>query len=40
LKSPDIRNSRGVATAEERKELNASRKTEKGLENLDDEGGL
>jgi len=29
-----------VVTAEERKELNASRKTEKGLENLDDEGGL
>ena len=32
-------NSRGVVAAKERKELNSSRKTEKGFENVKDEGG-
>ena len=36
LKSPVMRNSWGVVAAEERKQLNSSRKTEKGLENADD----
>jgi len=35
LKSPVIRNSCGVVAAEERKELNSSRKTEEGLEYVD-----
>jgi len=39
LKSPVIRNSCGVVAAEERKELNSSRKTEEGLEYVEDDGG-
>jgi len=39
LKSPVMMNSWGVVAAKERKELNSSRKTEKGLEKVEDEGG-
>jgi len=33
-------NSRGVVAAKERKELNTSRKTEKGLEKVEDESHM
>jgi len=39
LKSPVIRNSRGVVAAVDRKELNSSKNTEKSLENAEDRGG-
>jgi len=39
LKSPVMRDSWGVVAAVERKELNSSKKTEKGLEDLEDKGG-
>jgi len=39
LKSPVMKNSWGVVAAEERKELNSSRKIAKDLEKADDEGG-
>ena len=39
LKSPVMINSRGVVAAVERKEVNSSRKQEKGLEKEDEDGG-
>jgi len=39
LKSPVMMNSWGVVAAKERKELKSSRKTENGLERVDEEGG-
>jgi len=39
LKSPVMMNSCGVVATKERKELNSSRKTEKGLKKVEDERG-
>jgi len=39
LKLPVIRNSLYVSATKKRKELNSPRKTDSGLENVDDDGG-